>query len=134
MMKKDVLKWAQETYGTKPESLWAKYPEYLVLRQENNQKWYAIFMTVKRSVLGLDGEGDIDIVDVKCEPLEIDFLTQQKGFLHGYHMNKNHWLTILLDGSVELKTVCSLLERSFEMTAPKIKKSKKTEENHEDNR
>jgi predicted DNA-binding protein (MmcQ/YjbR family) len=39
-------------------------------------------------------------------------------------MNKNHWLTILLDGSVEFETVCGLIEQSFDMTTPKLKKKK----------
>jgi predicted DNA-binding protein (MmcQ/YjbR family) len=37
-------------------------------------------------------------------------------------MNKNHWLTILLDGTVPFETVCALIEQSYDMTAPKIKK------------
>lgn len=114
----------QDTYGSTPESLWAKYPDDVVLRHESNKKWYAIFMTVKRSALGLDSEENVDIIDVKCDTLEIDFLAQQQGFFHGYHMNKNHWLTILLDGTVPLETVCGLIEQSFVLTAPKIKKKK----------
>ena len=118
------MKWALDTYGSMPESLWAKYPQDVVLRHQSNKKWYAILMTVKRSALGLDSDEAVDIIDVKCDTLEIDFLSQQKGFFKGYHMNKNHWLTILLDGSVPLETVCSFIEHSFELTAPKIKKKK----------
>ena len=121
-MRDKVLKWALDTYGSTPESLWAKTPDDVVLRHQSNKKWYAILMKVRRSVLGLDGDDIIDIINVKCDTLEIDFLSQQQGFFHGYHMNKNHWLTILLDGSVELETVCGLIEQSFDMTAPKIKK------------
>lgn len=120
-----ILKWALDTYGSQPESLWAKYPQDVVLRHESNKKWYAIIMTVKKSALGLDSEQEVDIIDVKCDTLQIDFLAQQQGFFHGYHMNKNHWLTILLDGSVALETVCSFIEHSFELTAPKIKAPKK---------
>lgn len=124
MYRDKVLKWALDTYGSTPESLWAKTPDDVVLRHQSNKKWYAILMKVRRSVLGLDGDEIIDIINVKCDTLEIDFLSQQQGFFHGYHMNKNHWLTILLDGSVELETVCGLIEQSFDMTAPKLKKKK----------
>ena len=123
-MRDKVLKWALDTYGSTPESLWAKTPDDVVLRHQSNKKWYAILMKVRRSVLGLDGDDIIDIINVKCDTLEIDFLSQQQGFFKGYHMNKNHWLTILLDGSVELETVCGLIEQSFDMTAPKLKKKK----------
>ena len=124
MLRQDILKWALDTYGSQPESLWAKYPQDVVLRHESNKKWYAIIMTVKKSALGLDSEQEVDIIDVKCDTLQIDFLAQQQGFFHGYHMNKNHWLTILLDGSVPIETVCGLIEQSYEMTAPKLKKKK----------
>lgn len=123
-MREKVLKWALDTYGAQPQYLWARYPDYAVLRHESNKKWYAIIMTVKKSALGLDSEQEVDIIDVKCNTLQIDFLAQQQGFFHGYHMNKNHWLTILLDGSVPIETVCGLIEQSYEMTAPKLKKKK----------
>ncbi len=123
-MRDKVLKWALDTYGSTPESLWAKTPDDVVLRHQSNKKWYAILMKVRRSVLGLDGDEIIDIINVKCDTLEIDFLSHQQGFFKGYHMNKNHWLTILLDGSVPLETVCGLIEQSFDMTAPKLKKKK----------
>lgn len=123
-MREKVLKWALDTYGAQPQYLWARYPDYAVLRHESNKKWYAIIMTVKKSSLGLDSEQEVDIIDVKCNTLQIDFLAQQQGFFHGYHMNKNHWLTILLDGSVPIETVCGLIEQSYEMTVPKLKKKK----------
>ena len=124
-MREKVLKWALDTYGNAPESLWAKYPEDVVLRHQSNQKWYVILMKVKRSALGQDSDETVDIIDVKCDTLQIDFLSQQQGFFKGYHMNKNHWLTILLDGSVPFETVCGLIEQSYDMTAPKIKAPKK---------
>ena len=119
-MREKVLKWAQDTYGTLPESLWAKTPEDVVLRHESNKKWYAILMKVRRS----ESDDIVDIINVKCDTLQIDLLSQQQGFYHGYHMNKNHWLTILLDGTVPLEAVCGLIEQSFEMTAPKLKNHK----------
>ena len=73
-MRDKVLKWALDTYGSTPESLWAKTPDDVVLRHQSNKKWYAILMKVRRSVLGLDGDEIIDIINVKCDTLEIDFL------------------------------------------------------------
>ena len=124
MNRQDVLKWVLDTYGVEPESPWPKYPEDMVLRHVNNKKWFGLLMTVNASVLGLDRDEPVEIMNVKCDPLEIDFLSRQPGFFHGYHMNKNHWLTILLDGTVAMETVCGLIERSYDLTEPKIKKKK----------
>ena len=64
------------------------------------EKWYAVIMTVEKSKLGLEGKESVDIMDVKCDPDMTNMIIQTYGFLPGYHMNKQHWITILLDGSV----------------------------------
>ena len=40
----------------------------------------------------------------------------QPGILPGYHMNKNHWLTVLLDGTAADDVIKELLEISWELT------------------
>ncbi|MCI9221555.1 MAG: MmcQ protein, partial [Lachnospiraceae bacterium] len=40
-----------------------------------------------------------------------------------YHMNKEHWITVLLDGTVEESKVCGLIDVSFAATASKKKKT-----------
>jgi predicted DNA-binding protein (MmcQ/YjbR family) len=46
----------------------------------------------------------------------MDVYRRQPGILPGYHMNKDNWLTILLDGSAEDELIKELLELSFDMT------------------
>ncbi len=117
-----VLKYAEENYGSHPEYLWESTPDSGVLRHKTNKKWYAVMLSVKRSTLGLDGYGKIDILNVKCQPQFVGSLIQKKGYLPAYHMNKQHWVTILLDGSVEAEEVFMLIDESYELTAPKIKR------------
>ncbi len=113
----DVLQFAEEQYGTKPEYLWMKFPGYAVLRHSDNRKWYGIIMDVQRKKLGLSGDGYVDILDIKCDPVMSGSLMCEKGILPAYHMHKGNWITVLLDGSVEKSLVLSLLEMSFQMTA-----------------
>lgn len=112
----DVLQYADENYNTKSEHLWAKYPSYEVLRHGGNKKWYAVIMDIPRNKVGLDGEESIDILDVKCEPDMVLLLSSQKGFCEAYHMNKKHWITIILDGTVEDEEIYNLLDMSYELT------------------
>lgn len=112
----DILKYADENYNTKSEHLWAKYPRYEVLRHGGNKKWYAVIMDIPRNTVGLDGEENIDILDVKCEPDMILLLSTQKGFCRAYHMNKKHWITIILDGTVADEEIYNLLDMSYELT------------------
>ncbi|MCH5282007.1 MAG: MmcQ/YjbR family DNA-binding protein [Lachnospiraceae bacterium] len=112
----DILKYVEDNYETKPEYLWARDPGSAVLRHRQNRKWYGIIMDVPRNKVGLDGDEIIDILDLKGEPEMIAHLVTQKGFCPGYHMNKQHWLTIILDGTVEDEEIYNLIDISYEMT------------------
>ncbi len=90
MDRKTVFDYANQTYGSKPEYLWAKYPEYAVLRHRDNNKWYAIIVNVSKNKIGLDGTEEVDIMDLKCEPEMIGSLRMTEGIFAGYHMNKGN--------------------------------------------
>ena len=111
-----------ERYGCEAEHLWARYPNYAVFRHPASQKWYAAVMNVPRNKLGLSGESAEDIIDIKCSSLMIGSLLTEPGFLPAYHMNKDHWITILLNDSVPDETICSLLELCYDSVAPKRKR------------
>lgn len=46
-------------------------------------------------------------------------LRKEEGILPAYHMNKEHWITVLLDGTVEKEEICNLIDISFELTIKK---------------
>ena len=52
----DVLKYIRKTYKGEIEYPWMRYPDYGVVRHKDNQKWYALFMDIPRSKLGLPGD------------------------------------------------------------------------------
>lgn len=121
----DILEYANKTYGTKPEYLWVKAPNYAVLRQSGNSKWYATIMDVQKNKLGLDGEEKVDVLNVKCDPLMVGSLLCSKGFLPAYHMNKTSWISILLNSSVADDEILALIDFSYTLTTPKAKMKKK---------
>ena len=58
-------------------------------------------------------EGDLSI-NLKCDPvLAIDLRERYSSVTPGYHMNKKHWNTVLLDGSVPDKEVLSWIDHSY---------------------
>ena len=111
-----ILQYVAEKYGTRPEYLWRKSPTSAILRHAYNRKWYGALLSVSRNRLGLKGEGQVEIVNVKCSPELSGVLRQNPGYLPGYHMNKEHWLTILLNGTVETKEIYALIDHSFDLT------------------
>ena len=72
-------------------------------------------MNVERSKLGLDGDDTVEIIDVKCDPEMTGMIIQTYGFLPGYHMNKQHWITILLDGIVGESKILDFLDMSYDL-------------------
>ncbi len=118
-LREAVFSFAFEQYGTSPEFLWRDAPDTGILRHTDNRKWFAAIIRVKRSRLGLNLSDDslVDVLNVKCPSELIGSLRMQTGILPGYHMNKQHWISILLDGSVPLEEICGLLDMSFEQTA-----------------
>ena len=121
MTKQELEKYIAEQYGVSPDSPWIKYPEYKVFRHGGSKKWFALIMDVPAKAAGRSGEGCVDAVNLKCDPLLVGSVTKQPGVFPAYHMNKTHWITVALDGSADAETVKMLLGASFALTAPKIK-------------
>lgn len=115
-MKQNLIVFITKKYTTRPEYLWERYPSYCVFRHLNNRKWFAIIMSVPQKNLGLPGNKNVDIINVKCEPDSVGFLRDVPGILPAYHMNKINWVSILLDGTVPLKNIKNLIEASFDLT------------------
>jgi len=122
--RKTIFDYANKKYKSTPEYLWVKYPDCAVLRHNDNNKWYAIIMTVTKDKLGLEGTEKVDIMDLKCEPEMIDYLRMTKGIFAGYHMNKRNWISVLLDDSLDEGMIYNLLDMSFLLTEDKKKKVK----------
>lgn len=115
-MLEKIFEYAKKTYQSNPEYLWTRNPDATVLRNQNNRKWYAVFMKIGRDKLGLSEKETVWIMDIKCDPLMMGSFLQMAGYFPGYHMNKNHWLTVLLDGSVDENQILQLLNMSYHLT------------------
>lgn len=110
---KAVIDYAKEKYGSNLEFLWEKFSDNAVLRRDDNKKWYAVVLTVQGSRLGLDSEERMEVLDLRGAPEEIQRIVDGKRYFLGYHMNKKHWFTICLDGSVETVEIFARLDDSF---------------------
>lgn len=67
--------------------------------------------TRTKNKLSLNGTEKVDILDVRSD--EVEKLIDNKTILPAYHMNKKNWVTILLDGNGDLKTVYDLVDKSY---------------------
>ena len=108
-----ILQHAKEQYGDLPEYLWSDLPDAAVVRRKDNRKWYVLLMTVLPKRLGLNGDEPIEIVDLRFDVDELPTKIDGKRYFAGYHMNKKHWITILLDGSVPIEEILNYVDKSY---------------------
>lgn len=119
---KAVIRYVAEKYDTPLEFLWKKFPDNAVYRRKDNQKWYAAILTVAKSKIGLKGAGNVEILDLRIEPAQMEQTIDNKKFFPGYHMNKKSWYTICLDGSVEDEEIFKRIDDSYELAKKKQQK------------
>ncbi len=121
MTRAEFERYIAEYYAAAPDHPWDSDPEYAVFRHSENRKWFALIMEIPRSKLGLPGGGNIDIVNLKNDPVMSGSLRSEPGIFPAYHMNKQSWISVALDGSVPDETLKLLTDISFQLTAPKIR-------------
>ncbi|MCL2816491.1 MAG: MmcQ/YjbR family DNA-binding protein [Oscillospiraceae bacterium] len=112
----EILEYVKEKYGIEPDYPWARTPNYAILRHGHNRKWFGAIVDITEDKLGINGNKLVDALNLKCDPILIGSLISEPGIFPAYHMNKEHWLTILLNGSVTKEKVYSMIDLSYELT------------------
>jgi len=77
---------------------------------------FAVLFKADSLNLGLSGEGEISVVNLKCDTRLIGSFREEPGFFPGWHMNKAHWISVALDGTVEDEKIRFLVDMSYELT------------------
>ena len=121
MTREQLIEHIKNIYSTDPEYPWSDMPEYAVFRHSSNKKWFAVVMNISKTKLGLESDEIIDVLNIKCDPMLIGNLRQEKGFFPAYHMNKTYWVTVALDGTVDVDKIKFLVDLSFDLTDIKRK-------------
>ena len=124
-MREEIFKYAKENFGSDPEFLWEKYPDYAVLRNMQNSKWYALVASISAEKIGLKSRKNVEILNDKCDPVMIGSLIDGKRYFRAYHMNKEHWITLILNGEIPKQEVFAMINLSFEIVKSGKKRAEK---------
>ena len=124
MTKQQFLDYCLNTYGTSPDYPFDEDFETAVLRHGDNKKWYALVMRISRRKLGIDSDEMVDVVNLKLPTEMFGSFGVEDGVYPAYHMNKLHWISVILQDAPEDVTK-SLVNVSFEATRTKTKKRAK---------
>ncbi len=86
------------------------------MRQRDSRRIFA---------MNTEREGHI-LENVKCSPEWILFWREAfDAVIPGFHMNKKHWNTIILNGTVPKKDICRMIAESYDLTGSGTKGRKK---------
>lgn len=112
---KELKAYIHKKYGVEPEQPWKKYPEKQTYKDKTSKKWFALVMPVSKRKLGFPEDGEIVVMNVKTEPEFIGMIANVDGYMPAYHMNKQHWLTVFLDGTVPLEQIFRRIDDSYQL-------------------
>lgn len=112
--KDDYIAWIKTQFGAEPDYPWPDTPDYCVFRCPN-EKWFALVMRIKYKQLGLTGDENVWVVNMKADQAEIPYLIDNKSIFPAWHMNKKHWITVLLTAVTDFEKLCELTQKSWEL-------------------
>ncbi len=95
----------------------------VIFRHGAQGKWFGALLNAPRRALKLDGERETRVLNVKCDPLLASMLRDTYPEISaGYHMNKTHWISLMLEGGLPEEEFCKLLSLSYQLTLPKARR------------
>ena len=116
MTRQELAAYLTDMYRCAGEHLFDRYPGFQVFRHRGKGKWFAVLMDIPGKNLGLAGVEEISVVNLKCDTRMIGSFREEPGIYPGWHMNKSHWLSVALDGTVEDEKLKFLVQMSYELT------------------
>ncbi|MBP3891833.1 MAG: MmcQ/YjbR family DNA-binding protein [Solobacterium sp.] len=108
-----------KTHHSVVEAPFKKEETGKVFRNPHNKKWYGLIMHVDRKKVDptTKENEEVEILNLKADTNQIPELTKIDGIYPSYHMNKKHWISIVLDETVDDSIIESLLDQSFQYTS-----------------
>ena len=123
MNKQSFLDHCLQAYATAPDYPFDEDMETAVLRHGDNRKWYALVMRISRRKFGQNSDEMIDVVNLKLPVEMFGSFGESDGVFPAYHMNKLHWISVLLPDARE-DVVQFLVNASFEATKSRQRKAR----------
>ena len=124
MTKQGFFELCSSSYLTMPDYPFDEDFETAVFRHADNRKWFALSMQVSRRKFGFDNDEIIDVVNLKLPTEMFGSFGAADGVYPAYHMNKLHWISVLLPDAPD-DVVKFLLNASFEATRKRVKRGNK---------
>lgn len=113
MNKQEVIDYCQNLDNTYLDYPFPDDNTSITMKHLENKKWFALIMEVKGELY----------LNVKTDPHYSELLRSSYNYIiPAYHMNKEHWNTIIINNKVDVSLVKELIEQSYELTKNNIHK------------
>ena len=112
---KDIINYIKNKYNNELEYLWKKFPDNAIFRRTDTKKWYGLILTIPKNKIGLNGNEKVEILVLRHPADKISNIINNTSIFTGYHMNKKHWITILLDSTLSIENIKNLIDESFSL-------------------
>ncbi len=109
----ELIEYVRKQYDSELEYLWKKFPDNAVWRRKDNEKWYGALLTVSKRKLGIKSDETVEIVDLRSKPETLENLIDNEHYYPGWHMNKKHWYTMIMDGTIPFDEICRRIDESY---------------------
>ena len=112
----EIIDYCNNKYGENHVNPFKKHPDILAFVNEKN-KWYALFSGVDYNKLNknTDITTKVKILNVKYPTDKILDIIDNQNIFPAYHMNKKHWISIVLDKNIKLETIKELIDISYSL-------------------
>ena len=112
----EVIDYCNNKYGGNYVNPFKKHPDILAFVNEKN-KWYALLSDVEYNKLNknTDITTKVKILNVKYPTDNILDIIDNQNIFPAYHMNKKHWVSIVLDKNIKLETIKELIDISYSL-------------------
>lgn len=86
----------------------------------------AVFKILDKMFATLDEEKGVAQMNLKCDPVEATALRDIfEAVIPGYHMNKKHWNTVILDGSIPVGEIERMIDNSYSLVVKGLTQAKR---------
>lgn len=114
-----IINYVKAKYDNDLEFLWKRSPKNAIWRNQNNRKWYGAVLVISKDKLKIESNEMVEILDLRYQKNDIKNIIDNYKIFPGYHMNKDNWITIILDGRVELEEIYQLIDNSYQLSLHK---------------
>ncbi len=112
---KRILRFIKENYDAEPEFLWSSLPECAALRVPGKKPWFAVVGRIPKDKIDIRDGGIAEVINLKDEPKTVTARIAEKKAFPAYHMNKQHWYTVILDDRLKDEEILSFVKSSYDI-------------------